>query len=187
MLRKSPDTRFVEEWFQLNDNSFYYVECITLMHELISKLPWKPFLKTKRMVCSMGKAYPYSGQVAEATPFEVFPQLEALMGAVNECLGMNYNAILLNWYPEGKYVGIGAHADDEKELVHSHPIASLSLGAPCKFILTDKFGGDEKVEVSLSCGDMFLMGEKCQRYYKHAIPYGVMEADRISLTFREFN
>lgn len=186
MLSKAPDTRFVEEWFHLNDNSFYYVECISLMHDLIRKLPWKPFMKTKRMVCSMGKAYPYSGQVAEATPFEVFPQLEELMKAVNECVGIEYNAILLNWYPKDKYVGIGAHADDESELVDSHPIASLSLGAPCKFILTDKFGGDERVEVALSTGDLFLMGEKCQRYYKHAIPYGVMEEDRISLTFRIF-
>lgn len=186
MLSKAPDTRFVEEWFHLNDNSFYYVECISLMHDLIRKLPWKPFMKTKRMVCSMGKAYPYSGQVAEATPFEVFPQLEELMKAVNECVGIDYNAILLNWYPKDKYVGIGAHADDESELVNSHPIASLSLGEPCRFILTDKFGGEEMVEVALGCGDLFLMGKDCQRYYKHAIPYGVMGGHRISLTFREF-
>lgn len=75
-------------------------------------------------------------------------------------------------------------AGREQALV-SGTVASISLGSTCQFILEtwDKL---ERVVVDLKDGDIFIMGEECQKYYVHSIPYTQMENHRISLTFREF-
>lgn len=176
MLRLSKDTRFLD--WKIN-NTQYHIE------QMIARLPFEPFYKTKRMVCSLGKSYPYSGQVAIGHSFDLYPPLKILMEKLNAELKTNYNSVLINWYPINTVVGIGAHSDAESALVRGQPIASISLGAPCKFILQSK-DQFELVEVELKDSDVFIMGVDCQRHYTHKIPYSRMESHRISLTFREF-
>lgn len=179
MLKKSPDTKFLD-WKAVN--STHHLE------ELKKRLPWQQFKDTKRMVCSLGRSYPYSGHITYGHSFTLYPPLKLLMDKINEELGTNYNSVLLNWYPEGEYVGIGAHKDDERSLVSGQPVTSVSLGASCIFELKDAYKGEptEHLKVELKDGDVFVMGANCQRYYYHSIGYTKMESDRISITFRQF-
>lgn len=175
MLIKSQDTRFLD--WKVNNTTIH-------LEELKKRLPWQQFKTTKRMVCSLGKSYPYSGHITVGHSFELYPQLEVLMHKLNKELGTNYNSVLLNWYPEGAYVGIGKHSDNERELV-SGSVASVSLGATCNFVL-ETWDKTESFSVDLKDGDVFIMGKECQSHYGHFIPYSKMTSDRISLTFREF-
>lgn len=176
MLKKSPDTKFLD-WKAVN--STHHLE------ELKKRLPWQQFKDTKRMVCSLGRSYPYSGHITYGHSFTLYPPLKLLMDRINEELGTNYNSVLLNWYPEGEYVGIGKHSDSETTLVPNQPIVSVSLGCQCDFVL-ESWDKTERVVVELKDSDVFVMGSNCQKFYGHFINYTKMEKDRISLTFRQF-
>lgn len=176
MLKKSADTGMLSLAVMYTDLH---------LQRLIDRIPWKRFRTTKRMVCSLGKSYPYSGQITVGESFNHYPPVEKLMHRLNKELGTNFNNVLLNWYPKDTYCGIGEHSDDEKELVPNTPVVSVSLGEETCFVLKSK-DGSEVVTVTLKDGDVFMMGKECQKYYTHACPYRKMSADRISLTFREF-
>ena len=179
MLRRSPDTRFLDWKVQNTEHH---------LKKLIEILPWQQFKSTKRMVCSLGKSYPYSGHITVGHSFDYYPPLKALMDKLNTELGTNFNSVLLNWYPANTYVGIGKHSDNEKELIANQPVASVSLGCTTDFILESSQKGEKKehVVVQLTDGDVFVMGKACQNFYLHSCPYKQMELDRISMTFREF-
>ena len=176
MLKKSKDSGMMPFIVQHTEEH---------LHRLIERIPWKRVRKTKRMVCSLGKSYPYSGQITVGEPFSYYPPIEKLMQRINAELGTNFNSVLLNWYPKDTWSGIGRHCDDEKELVPNTPVVSVSLGASTLFVLAAK-DGSESVPVTLNDGDVFIMGKECQKYYTHECPYIRMPSDRISLTFREF-
>lgn len=175
MLKKAPDTRFLDWKVQNTEHH---------LKKLIEVLPWQQFKSTKRMVCSLGKSYPYSGHTTVGHSFDYYPPLKALMDKLNTELGTNFNSVLLNWYPKDQNVGIGRHSDSEKELIPG-AVASISLGASCDFIL-ETWDKSESITVQLNDSDVFVMGVECQRYYVHSIPYTKMKSDRISLTFRQF-
>lgn len=176
MLVKSPDTRFLD--WKVN-NTLHHLE------ELKKRLPWQQFKNTKRMVCSLGSDYGYSQHVTKGHSFDLYPPLKQLMERLNTELGTNFNSVLLNWYCKGEYVGIGKHSDSEPSLVPNQPVASVSLGCKCDFIL-ESWDKTEKVILELKNSDVFIMGVNCQKFYGHSIAYTQMEEDRISLTFREF-
>ena len=176
MLRKSPDTRFLD--WKVNNSAIH-------LEELKKRLPWQQFKDTKRMVCSLGRSYPYSGHITYGHSFNLYQPLKQLMDKLNAELGTNYNSVLLNFYPAGCYVGIGKHSDSEDSLVPDQPVASVSLGASCDFTL-ENWDKTESVTVNLKDSDVFVMGVYCQKYYAHYIKYTKMVEDRISLTFREF-
>lgn len=182
-LEGSPRTGFIED-FQIN-NTLHHLE------QMKRRIPWKQFKNSGRMVCSVGKDYPYSGQVAAAVEWNHYIRLFDLLVAANAHLGTDFNSALLNWYPAGVRSGIGAHSDSEKELVENTPVLSISLGATCifnfhKIVKGGSYPPSVTHTTQLHDGSVFLMDETCQKEYMHSIPYGVNEQDRISLTFRGF-
>lgn len=179
MLIKAPDTRFLD--WKVQNTSVH-------LEELKKRLPWQQFKNTKRMVCSLGSDYGYSQHVTKGHSFDLYPPLKILMDKLNKELNTNFNSVLINWYPKDSYVGIGAHKDNEKDLISGQPVASVSLGASCNFILQDTYKDtpNERLVVELKDSDVFVMGNNCQKYYFHSINYTKMETDRISLTFRQF-
>lgn len=176
MLLRSPDTRFLD--WKVKNPAFH-------LAKLKQCLPWQQFKNTNRLVCSLGSDYGYSDHTTKGHSFSLYPPLKRLMDKLNTELGTNYNSVLLNWYPAGTYVGIGKHSDSEDSLVSDQPVASVSLGASCEFIL-ETWDKSEKVVVELKDSDVFVMGAKCQKFYGHSIAYTKMESDRISITFRQF-
>ena len=76
------------------------------------------------------------------------------------------------------------HADDEKELLPDGAIASVSLGAPRRFVFRHK-ADNEKAEILLAHGSLLLMRGTTQSHWEHSLP--VMKranGARINLTFR---
>eukprot|EP00930_Biecheleria_cincta_P035555 TRINITY_DN24452_c0_g1_i1.p1 TRINITY_DN24452_c0_g1~~TRINITY_DN24452_c0_g1_i1.p1 ORF type:complete len:443 (+),score=72.67 TRINITY_DN24452_c0_g1_i1:121-1449(+) len=99
------------------------------------------------------------------------------------------NSCNINRYNSG-CESVGWHADDEDLFdarSHEALIISLSLGAPRRFELRpwQEGPGGTTAQVTLSDGDLCVMGGFCQRFYQHCVPKQVeVHGRRINLTWR---
>ncbi|HEU4539272.1 MAG TPA: alpha-ketoglutarate-dependent dioxygenase AlkB [Polyangiaceae bacterium] len=133
-----------------------------------------------------GGAYRYSGRSFE--PLPLTPELEALRGALAALTGHRFNAVLVNHYRDGGDA-MGWHADDEPELGPNAPddvlIASVSLGAPRRFVLRHRRRPAERREHWLGGGSLLVMGGTTQRRWQHALPRTARPVGgRMNLTYR---
>jgi alkylated DNA repair dioxygenase AlkB len=109
----------------------------------------------------------------------MFSLCERIENAVNS----KFNCVLINYYRNGMDSN-GWHADNEKELGENPVIASLSLGETRRFDLKHQFE-DEKFSIPLNSGDLLLMDNQIQNFYKHQIAKSKkINNPRINLTFR---
>lgn len=134
-----------------------------------------------------GAGYTYSGIRYACTPLDGHP-VQRLVDRVNGALGTEFNAVFVNLYRSGDD-SIGWHRDDEPVLgpAAEVEIASLSLGAPRRFVLRKRLDGRRfaRVEWRLGGGDLLYMRAGCQVGWEHSAPKepGV-EGSRMALTFR---
>jgi alkylated DNA repair dioxygenase AlkB len=141
-----------------------------------------------------GALYSYSGLTLQPLPWH--PLLLDLRLRIERHTGQQYNAVLANAYRNGDD-SMGWHADNEKELGPRPVIASLSLGAPRRFLLrparrrpgleADVMGGVDtgSFGITLENGSLLLMHAGCQQRYQHALPRTRRAAGlRINLTYR---
>ena len=139
---------------------------------------------TKREVAWHGDAafqYTYSHNTKTALPWT--PTLQNIKQMVEAESADSFNCCLLNLYHSGEE-GMAWHADDEKELLPYGAIASVSLGAPRRFVFRHK-ADKEKAEILLAHGSLLLMRGTTQSHWEHSLP--VMKranGARINLTFR---
>lgn len=143
--------------------------------------------------------YPYKFSGRTLNPVSWTPEIEALRDRMQAGYGGEYNSVLLNRYRNGND-GVGWHADKEKEMDPTHPIASVSLGASRDFYLWAIDGGEppqgpreianaiatQKIQTFLlSSGSLLIMPAGFQQSYKHSVPKMKMPTgERINLTFR---
>jgi alkylated DNA repair dioxygenase AlkB len=137
-----------------------------------------------RLIAWAGElGYRYSGQTLEPRAFT--PTAAALLEAIAADAASGFNHLLVNRYRDGRD-SMGLHADDEPELGRDPLVATLSLGAPRRFVLKPRrpsLGAAHTVE--LGHGSLVVMGGTCQRHYVHGIPRQAdVRGERISLTFR---
>ncbi len=127
------------------------------------------------------QTYSYSGKVLAAKPFT--NELNLLCERIENTVKSNFNCVLINYYRDGLDSN-GWHADNEKELGENPVIASLSLGETRRFDLKHQFEA-EKFSILLHSGDLLLMDNQIQKFYKHQIAKSkkIMNP-RINLTFR---
>ncbi|MHB1615656.1 MAG: alpha-ketoglutarate-dependent dioxygenase AlkB family protein [Metallibacterium sp.] len=169
-------------------------EADALLHELHAAIPWEQHhvrlfgrtLPAPRLSCWIGDrdaAYTYSRVRFAPRPWP--SALVALRARLETCCAARFNSVLANLYRDGRDA-MGWHSDDEPELGAAPLIASLSLGAPRRFLLRARSGGATRSTVlTLSHGSLLLMGGACQRLYRHAVPRTrAAVAPRINLTFR---
>jgi alkylated DNA repair dioxygenase AlkB len=129
-----------------------------------------------------GARYRYSGTDHDPEPWT--PELERLRARVYELSGVEFNAVLLNYYRDGRD-GMGWHADDEPELGRNPAIASVSLGAPRRFCLRHRRRKDLKLDLELPHGSLLVMSGPTQHHWLHALPKTRRPVgERINLTFR---
>ncbi|MDO5769425.1 MAG: alpha-ketoglutarate-dependent dioxygenase AlkB [Psychrobacter sp.] len=181
----------------VNDLGQLIAQPTALYEQLLNELPWQSdkvtlFGKTHittRQIVWMGEdatIYQYSGHQRQAIAwseavFHVKQLIENRLADIGVLI--SFNTCLLNYYPTGED-GMGYHADDEPELGYQPIIASLSLGAPRKFVLKHKTSKD-KVELMLDAGQLIVMRGDTQTYWKHTITKTkTVKQGRISLTFR---
>lgn len=112
--------------------------------------------------------------------------LRKVLDFVNARETHHYSGILVNWYPDGDHY-IGAHSDDERDLVKGAPIYSFSFGATRTFRFHEKKGGSKVMDVPLNDGTMVAMCGDCQKEFKHSVPKTKSCNNmRINLTVRAF-
>jgi alkylated DNA repair dioxygenase AlkB len=138
-----------------------------------------------RLSCWIGDpeaSYVYSGTRFE--PQAWTPALLALRDRIAATTGARFDSVLANLYRDGRD-SMGLHADDEPELGHEPVIASLSLGAPRRFVLKHRSGRGERHVVELGDGALLVMRGTTQRHWHHALPKTARPVgERINLTFR---
>lgn len=127
--------------------------------------------------------YSYSGSTTQKLPFP--PELEILRKALSNFCGVEFDSLLVNYYPDGNS-SIGMHSD--KEVITDSLIASISLGAVRTFKITCKPEAPVQhtdIALPLAHGSIFVMGRNFQRCYKHGIDKEKrISGPRYNLTFR---
>ena len=164
------------------------------------KIMGKP-VKTPRWQQSYGLEYRFSGLTHSAMP--VPPQVQPYLDWANTLreylapFGKDtaLNQSLVNWYQDGGHY-IGFHSDDESQLAQSRRgeslVFSISLGQEREFVLRPRKGTQgETVRLAMPTGCVVVMGGRCQKTHKHAVPKvagakGQRLGRRINLTFRCF-
>lgn len=129
-----------------------------------------------------GARYRYSGTAHEPLPWTDL--LDAIRDRVETLTGFRYNSVLLNRYRDGRD-GMGWHADDEQELGAEPAIASVSLGAPRRFLMRHRRRAGARLALDLAHGDLLLMAGATQHHWLHALPKTArLVGERVNLTFR---
>jgi alkylated DNA repair dioxygenase AlkB len=130
-----------------------------------------------------GTAYRYSGQRHQPRPWP--DCLRPVRARLEAGLAASFNSVLANLYRDG-CDAMGWHRDDERDLGPAPVIASLSLGAPRRFLV--KAHGDPQAKalaIELPHGSLLVMAGGFQRRYRHALPRTARPVGpRINLTFR---
>lgn len=126
------------------------------------------------------RPYRYSGQ--DATRQDMPDCVSDIMAKVSAEVGVDFNAVLVNYYPNGKSY-ISDHQDNERVLDPNAPVAALSLGAVRKFRIKAYPSKTRVRDLPLAHGSLVVMHD--QRSYTHGIPIeSRVEDGRFSLTFR---
>ena len=129
--------------------------------------------------------YTYSGEHHVPKPWT--PKLASLRHSVEETTTLRFNSVLANFYRDGQDA-MGWHRDNEKEVGPSPDdrwIASLSLGAPRRFVVRDRKRKGEPLSFELGNGALLVMRGTTQTHYHHALPRtACAPGPRLNLTFR---
>jgi alkylated DNA repair dioxygenase AlkB len=165
-----------------------------VLQDLIDHIPWRQ--ETIRLfgrVCDQprliawhgdpGAAYRYSGLRLEPTAWT--PLLADLRDRVGAAAGAAFNAVLLNYYRDGRD-SMGLHSDDEPELGPEPVIASLSLGAERRMVFRHRTERSLRpVRLALPAGSLLVMRGATQANWKHGIEkQSGACGPRVNLTFR---
>jgi len=143
--------------------------------------------QTPRWQQSYGKSYKYSGTTNVALPITE-PYFQKLLNWVCEDSGLPYQQILVNWYQDGQHY-IGAHSDDEKQLVPNSGIYSFSFGQERIFRVRNKKTKKIFRDFPVTDNSLLVMGGEMQKYYTHEVPkraISTVPGQRINITFRLF-
>lgn len=113
---------------------------------------------------------------------ESLPIIEQMRAALDAQYGCSFARTSFALYRDGND-SVAWHGDYVAREMQEALVATISVGAPRKFLLRPTAGG-RSMALSLGWGDLLVMGGTCQRTYRHAIPK-VRQADpRISIMLR---
>lgn len=155
-----------------------------LFDTLLSEVNWTNYSnRTRRMHCTMGRDYCFSGRMHKAEV--IHPYIQRLMDRINKDFNLNLNSVYINYYPDAS-TSLAFHTDREKQLVEGSTVVSLSLGASRNFWFKCVKTKRERCWL-LEDGDLCIMGKDSQVNYQHGLKADKeLVGSRISITFREF-
>ena len=96
--------------------------------------------------------------------------------------GAALDNISLAYYRDGND-SVAFHGDKVGRLGSDTIVATVSVGAPRRFLLKPNAGG-ASLAFDLGWGDLLVMGGSCQRTWQHAVPKRAHADPRISIMFR---
>ena len=168
-------------------------ERAALFDLLRAEIPWERHhvrilgreIPAPRLSCWIGDpgtAYRYSGVLYPPRPWPA--PLARVREACGAACGEAFNSVLANLYRDGRDC-MGYHSDAEPTLGPEPVIASISLGAPRRFVMRHKRRAGERFELVLGDGSLLVMRGATQRNWRHALPRTAKPVgERINLTFR---
>ena len=114
------------------------------------------------------------------------PELNAIKERIEAEIQIQFNAVLLNLYRNGKD-GVAWHSDRTTSSNKNMIIASVTFGETRIFRLRHKFLKHiAPVEIPLHHGTFLLMAGTTNEYWEHQVPKTSREVlPRINLTFRQ--
>ena len=160
----------------------------TWFERIVADAPWNQ--RRRRMYDPATKE---SGNVMEPRLTCGWPlgEAPAPSGEIAELLsarhGVRFDRVSANFYRHGDD-SVAWHGDRVR-FTHSAPlVAIVSLGSPRRFGLrplagTQRTGGPARW-LTVSGGDLLVMGGRCQHDWQHTVPKAVRGGPRVSVTFR---
>ena len=113
-------------------------------------------------------------------------KVPSILQSAQRLLGQRYEEdfarISLGYYRNG-HDSVAWHGDYVAREMPRAVVATISLGAPRRFLLRPT-GGGRSFAWSLGWGDLFVMGGSCQRTWQHSVPKRQQAAPRIAVMFR---
>ena len=170
-------------------------ESVEMFEQLEEELNWKVghinlFGKTiaePRLSTYYGdKDYVYSRKRNPAQAILLSPALLKIQQDLKERLDHDFNAVLANYYRDGKD-SMSWHSDDEAEHQENSMIASLSFGETRRIRFRMKKEKKINTHIELNTGSLLLMKGRTQYLSDHCIPKQRNKQARINLTFRQFS
>ncbi len=110
------------------------------------------------------------------------PVLERMRLALSRKYAVPFDRVSLALYRDGRD-SVAWHGDRVARRMPETLVATVSLGAPRRFLLRP-YGGGASVGWSLGYGDLLVMGGSCQRTWQHSIPKVARADARIAIMFR---
>jgi alkylated DNA repair dioxygenase AlkB len=108
--------------------------------------------------------------------------VEDMRVAISEKYGEEFVYTTAALYRDGND-SVAFHGDTTARTMLEALVATVSIGAPRKFVLRPAEGG-ESISFALGRGDLVVMGGTCQRTWRHGIPKVASAGPRIALMFR---
>ena len=113
---------------------------------------------------------------------QIHPVLDTMRRALDRRYATSFERLSVALYRDGRD-SVAWHGDYVARRMPQALVASVSVGAPRKFLLRQT-GGGKSIALSLGWGDLLVMGGTCQRTYQHAIPKTAHADPRIAIMYR---
>jgi alkylated DNA repair dioxygenase AlkB len=110
------------------------------------------------------------------------PMLETMRRTLSARYGEEFERVSLAYYRDGRD-SVAWHGDYVARNLPEALVATVSVGAPRRFLMRPK-GGGQSLSLSLGWGDLLVMGGTAQRTWQHAVPKVAHAEPRISIMFR---
>jgi alkylated DNA repair dioxygenase AlkB len=110
------------------------------------------------------------------------PLVERMRIAISERYGETFTYTTAALYRDGSD-SVAFHGDTTARNMAEALVATVSLGAPRRFLMKPAEGG-RSIAFGLGRGDLVMMGGTCQRRWRHGIPKVASSGARIALMFR---
>jgi alkylated DNA repair dioxygenase AlkB len=112
----------------------------------------------------------------------VHPVLDGARRTLSERYGTELERVSLALYRDGRD-SVAWHGDRVARTMEATLVATVSVGAPRRFLLRAR-GGGKSVGFNLGSGDLIVMGGACQRTWQHSVPKVAHADARIAVIFR---
>ena len=127
-----------------------------------------------------------AGWSTDVADDELPPSLQAVAEAVSGRYRVLFDRIWVNLYRHGRD-SVAWHGDRNRHTHRDPLVATVSLGAPRRFLLRPRVGAraGRTVELRPASGDLVVMGGACQHDWEHTVPKEPrVTGARMSITLR---
>ena len=111
------------------------------------------------------------------------PVLDDVRRALDRRYRARFDRVSLALYRDG-HDSVAWHGDRVARRMRDALVATVSVGAPRRFVIRPNGGGAKVFDLSLGWGDLLVMGGSCQRTYQHSVPKVASAEPRMAIMFR---